>query len=110
MIINTLSLDPGLWGHDSGLARERFERLRRPFAFPLEEPQAASVSLPGGYLAIVTREPVGEPAPRAVYVLHWNDRLELARGVTRGRTDPRDAPQGGSRIRLADSRGRHRPH
>ncbi|MCC6350832.1 MAG: helix-turn-helix transcriptional regulator [Candidatus Eisenbacteria bacterium] len=82
MIINTLSLDPGLWGHDSGLARERFERLRRPFAFPLEEPQAASVSLPGGYLAIVTREPVGEPAPRAVYVLHWNDRLELARGVT----------------------------
>lgn len=82
MIINTLSLDPGLWGHDSALARERFERLRRPFAFPLEESQAARASLPGGYLAVVTREPLAEPDPHAAYVLHWDDRLEVVAGAT----------------------------
>ncbi len=82
MIINTLSLDPGLWGHDAALARERFERLRRPFAFPLEASQGERASLPGGHLAIVTREPIGEPDPRAVYVLHWNDRLEVVAGAT----------------------------
>lgn len=81
MIINTLSLDPGLWGHDSALARERFERLRRPFAFPLDESQAARASLPGGYLAVVTREPVGEPDVHAAYVLHYDDRLEVVSGV-----------------------------
>lgn len=82
MIINTLSLDPGMWGHDSALARERFERLRRPFAFPLEETQAARASLPGGYLAIVTREPVGVPDVHAAYVLHYDDRLEVVSGTT----------------------------
>lgn len=82
MIINTLSLDPGLWGHDSGLARERFERLRRPFAFPLDESQAARVSMPGGYLAVVTREPLTEPVAGAAYVMHHDDRLELVSGAT----------------------------
>jgi hypothetical protein len=82
MIINTLSLDPSLWGHDSALARERFERLRRPFAFPLEESQAARASLPGGYLAVVTREPTGEPDVHAAYVLHYDDRLEVVSGTT----------------------------
>jgi transcriptional regulator with XRE-family HTH domain len=82
MIINTLSLDPSLWGHDAALARDRFERLRRPFAYPLDDEQAARASLPGGYLAIVTREPVGEPDPRAAYVMHHDDRLEVVSGET----------------------------
>lgn len=82
MIINTISLDPSLWGHDSALARERFERLRRPFAFPLEESQAARASLPGGYLAVVTREPLGVPDVHAAYVLHYDDRLEVVSGTT----------------------------
>lgn len=82
MIINTLSLDPGIWGHDSAMARERLEKLRRPFAFPLEETQAARASLPGGYLAIVTREAVGEPDVHAAYVLHYDDRLEVVSGTT----------------------------
>ena len=81
MIINTLSLDPALWGHDAALARERFERLRRPFAFPLDERQAARPSLPGGYLAVVTREPVGTPDPGAAYVLHYDERLEVVGGT-----------------------------
>jgi transcriptional regulator with XRE-family HTH domain len=81
MIINTISLDPGLWGHDAALARERFERLRRPFAFPLDETQAARASLPGGYLAIVTRDPVGTPDPHAAYVLHYEERLEVVSGA-----------------------------
>jgi len=82
MIINTLSLDPGLWGHDATLARERFERLRRPFAFALDETQAARASLPGGYLAVVTREPVGTPDPHAAYVLHYDERLEVVSGTS----------------------------
>lgn len=82
MIINTISLDPALWGHDAALARERFEKLRRPFAFPLDDEQAARASLPGGYLAIVTREPVGKPDPRAAYVLHYDERLEVVGGST----------------------------
>jgi len=81
MIINTISLDPSLWGHDAGLARERFERLRRPFAFPLDETQAARAALPGGYLAIVSREPVQRPDPKAAYVLHYRDRLEVVGGA-----------------------------
>lgn len=81
MIINTISLDPSLWGHDATLARERFERLRRPFAFPLDEAQAERASLPGGYLAIVTREPVERPDPKAAYVLHYEDRLEVVGGA-----------------------------
>ncbi len=80
MIINTLSLDPSLWGHDAALARERFERLRRPFAYPLDDEQAARVSMPGGYLAVVTREPVEAPDPRAAYVMHHDDRLEVVGG------------------------------
>src|SRR5690349_19443018 len=39
LVVNTLSLDPGLYGHDAGHARERFARLRRPFAFPLDMTQ-----------------------------------------------------------------------
>lgn len=81
MIINTISLDPSLWGHDAPLARERFERLRRPFAFPLDETQAARASMPGGYLAIVTREPVGTPDLHAAYVLHYDERLEVVGGA-----------------------------
>lgn len=82
MIINTLSLDPSVWGHDLALARERFERLRRPFAFPLDAEQAARASMPGGYLAVVTREAPRVPDPRAAYVLHYDDRLEVVSGAT----------------------------
>jgi len=82
MIINTLSLDPSMWGHDAAMARERFERLRRPFAFPLDDEQAARAGLPGGYLAIVTREPLETPDPRAAYVLHYEERLEVVGGAS----------------------------
>src|SRR5690242_14855444 len=59
LVVNTLSLDPSLYGHDAEQARERFSRLRRPFAFPLDAVQAARVpGLPAGYLAVVTREPM----------------------------------------------------
>lgn len=80
-IINTLSLDPALWGHDAPLARERFERLRRPFAFPLADVQAARVGLVGGLLAIVTRDALETPEPRAAYVVRCDGRLEVVSGT-----------------------------
>src|SRR5262249_13636881 len=56
LVVNTLSLDPSLYGHDAAQARERFARLRRPFAFRLDAQQAARMpGLPAGYLAVVTR-------------------------------------------------------
>ena len=62
LVVNTLSLDPSLYGHDAPQARERFSALRRPFAFPLDAEQAARApGLPAGYLAVVSREPFGEP-------------------------------------------------
>ena len=79
-VINTLSLDPQAWGHDAALARDRFARLRRPFAFALADAQAARVSLPGGSLAVVTREVAGEPDRRAAYVLRLEGRLEVVGG------------------------------
>jgi transcriptional regulator with XRE-family HTH domain len=79
-VINTLSLDPQMYGHDAALARERFVRLRRPFAFPLDEALAAQAGLPGSTLAVVTREHAGPIDPRATYVLRRNARLELVRG------------------------------
>jgi transcriptional regulator with XRE-family HTH domain len=81
-IINTLSLDPALYGHDATLARERFEKLRRPFAFPLDKDQAARASLPGGYLAVVTREQPAEIDARAAYVVRCDGRLEVVLGST----------------------------
>lgn len=81
LVINTLSLDPQLYGHDAEQARERFVRLRRPFAFPLEPEHAARAGLPRGYLAIVTREPLGEPQPAEAYVLRREGRLEVANGI-----------------------------
>jgi transcriptional regulator with XRE-family HTH domain len=79
-VINTLSLDPQMYGHDAALARERFVRLRRPFAFPIDESLAAQAGLPGSTLAVVTRESTSAIDPRATYVLRRNARLELVRG------------------------------
>ncbi len=82
-VVNTLSLDPGLYGHDALLARERFARLRRPFAFPLDPEQARQAHLPAGQLAVVTREPLaGGPDPGAAYVVRCNGRLEVVHGET----------------------------
>ena len=80
-IINTLSLDPAIYGHDAALARERFARLRRPFAFPLAREQAARAGLPEGYLALVSRESGAEPLERAVYVVRCDGRLEVVPGA-----------------------------
>ena len=80
MVINTLSLDPQAYGHDAEMARDRFARLRRPFAFPLDAALGERVGLPGNMLAIVTRE-LAEPVdPRAAYVVRSAGRLELVRG------------------------------
>ena len=82
LVVNTLSLDPSLYGHDAAQARERFTRLRRPFAFPLDPEQAARVpGLPAGYLAVVTREPQAETRAGAAYVVRANGRLEVVPGV-----------------------------
>ena len=80
-VINTLSLDPLLYGHDAEQARDRFVKLRRPFAFPLGPEHAARAGLPVGYLAIVTREPLTEPRPTEAYVLRHDGRLEVATGM-----------------------------
>jgi transcriptional regulator with XRE-family HTH domain len=82
LVVNTLSLDPSLYGHDAGQARERYSRLRRPFAFPLDAEQAARApGLPAGYLAVVTRETSEEPRREAAYVVRVNGRLEVVPGV-----------------------------
>ena len=81
MVINTLSLDPQAYGHDSELARERYTRLRRPFAFPLDDEHASRVGLPGNSLAVVTREGADPPDTRAVYVVRCAGRLEPVRGT-----------------------------
>lgn len=81
LVVNTLSLDPGIYGHDAGLARERFSRLRRPFAFPLDMTQASRApGLPAGYLAIVTRDLHGETRSDAAYVVRAAGRLEVVAG------------------------------
>ncbi len=80
-VVNTLSLDPSLYGHDAAQARERFSRLRRPFAFALDATQAARVpGLPAGYLAVVTREPFEDAASDAAWVVRANGRLEVVPG------------------------------
>ncbi len=89
LVVNALSLDPSLYGHDATLARERFTRLRRPFAFPLEAAQAARVAgLPAGYLAVVTREPLGTPDREAAYVVRAQGRLEVVPGSAFEGTPP----------------------
>lgn len=90
LVVNTLSLDPSLYGHDAALARDRFARLRRPFAFPLDPTQAARVAgLPAGYLAIVTREPLDQAVADSAYVVRVNGRLEVVQGrVFDGTTPP----------------------
>lgn len=80
-VINTLSLDPQIYGHDAELARERFSRLRRPFAFPLDDDQAARTLLVGGTLAIVTRETPIAPEPRSSWVVRVDGRLEVVSGA-----------------------------
>jgi len=78
LVVNTLSLDPGLYGHDAPQARERFAALRRPFAFPLDAVQAARVTgLPAGYLAIVSREPLESARAGDAYVVRAVGRLEV---------------------------------
>ena len=92
LVVNTLSLDPSLYGHDAEQARERFSRLRRPFAFPLDREQAARVpGLPAGYLALVTREPLGEPRADAAYVVRARGRLEVVAGSVFAGAMPPDA-------------------
>lgn len=89
LVVNTLSLDPGLYGHDAPQARERFSALRRPFAFPLDAVQAARVpGLPTGYLAIVSREPLETPRAGDAYVVRAAGRLEVvsAAMLTNGET------------------------
>jgi transcriptional regulator with XRE-family HTH domain len=82
LVVNTLSLDPALYGHDAVQARERFSRLRRPFAFPLDAEQAARApGLPAGYLAVVTRETTEEPRRDGAYVVRVNGRLEVVPGA-----------------------------
>jgi transcriptional regulator with XRE-family HTH domain len=81
LVVNTLSLDPNLYGHDAGQARDRFSRLRRPFAFPLDMTQASRApGLPAGYLAIVTRDLHGETRSDAAYVVRAAGRLEVVAG------------------------------
>ena len=92
LVVNTLSLDPSLYGHDAPQARERFARLRRPFAFPLDREQAARVpGLPAGYLAVVTREPLDEVHGDAAYVVRARGRLEVVSGATFAGATPPDA-------------------
>lgn len=92
LVVNTLSLDPSQYGHDAGLARERFVRLRRPFAFPLEAAQAARVpGLPAGYLAVVTREAFDPAAVSAAHVVRMNGRLEVVPGDVFEGAPPPDA-------------------
>jgi len=81
-IVNTLSLDPSLYGQDAPQARARFARLRRPFAFVLDAVQAARVpGLPAGYLAVVTREPLERATTAAAaWVVRANGRLEVVPG------------------------------
>jgi hypothetical protein len=82
LVVNTLSLDPSLYGHDAAQARDRFSRLRRPFAFPLDAEQASRApGLPAGYLAVVTRETSVEPRPEGAYVVRVNGRLEVVPGA-----------------------------
>ncbi len=78
LVVNTLSFDPSLYGHDAAQARERFSRLRRPFAFPLDATQAARApGLPTGYLAVVTREPFDESLAGTAWVVRARGRLEV---------------------------------
>jgi len=87
LVVNTLSLDPSLYGHDAPQARERFAALRRPFAFPLDAAQAARVAgLPPGYLAIVSRDPLDTPRAGDAYVVRAAGRLEVvsAAALTNG--------------------------
>ncbi len=80
-VVNTLSLDPTLYGHDALLARELFASLRRPFAFPIDAASARRAHLPSGQIALVTREPLGPtPEPDAAYVVRCAGRLEVVRG------------------------------
>ena len=81
MVINTLSLDPQTYGHDAEMARDRFSRLRRPFAFPLDDTLAAHAGLPGSTLAVVTREGAEPPDTRATYVVRYDGELDVVRGT-----------------------------
>ena len=89
-VVNTLSLDPSIYGHDAEQARERFARLRRPFAFALDAVQAARVpGLPAGYLAVVTREPLDSNTTDGAWVVRVDGRLEVVAGdVFRGAVPP----------------------
>ena len=80
-VINTLSLDPQSYGHDSELARDRFSRLRRPFAFPLGAEAAQRAGLVGGTLAVVTRDEAASPNPNSAYVVRLNGMLEVVTGA-----------------------------
>lgn len=91
-VVNTLSLDPSLYGHDAEQARARFTRLRRPFAFPLDAEQAARVpGLPAGYLAVVTREPLDGAASDAAWVVRVNGRLEVVPSAAFAGASPPEA-------------------
>lgn len=81
-VVNTLSLDPSLYGNDAARAREVYTVLRRPFAFPLDAAQAGRApGLPAGYLAIVSREPLGGFRDDSAHVVRAAGRLEVVRGA-----------------------------
>ena len=86
LVINTLKLDPTVWGRDAARAREHFARLRRPFAFVVDAAQAVrSPRLIPGYIALVTRDAAaiedGTLRPEEAYVVRLNGRLEVASGA-----------------------------
>lgn len=86
LVVNTLKLDPTVWGRDAVRAREHFARLRRPFAFVVDGLQATrSPRLVAGYIAVVTRDAAavedGTLRPDEAYVVRVNGRLEVASGA-----------------------------
>jgi transcriptional regulator with XRE-family HTH domain len=92
LVVNTLSLDPNLYGHDAAQARARFAALRRPFAFPLDATQAArAAGLPAGYLAIVSREPLESPVSGEAYVVRAAGRLEVVSAAALTHGEPPEA-------------------
>lgn len=97
LVINTLKLDPTVWGRDAARAREHFARLRRPFAFVVDSLQATrSPRLVAGYIAVVTRDAAavedGTLRPEEAYVVRVNGRLEVASGAALRGEHPLPAP------------------
>lgn len=85
-VMNTLRLDPTIYGERTAEARAALTALRRPFAIPLDVEQALRApGLVSGFLAIVTRSAGAPPADTirrdVAYVVRAGARLELASGA-----------------------------